>query len=138
MDNTIQDYIENTLNKIAILDELDVAFENVEVFEFKTHHENGKVFTHQNGEAYGMAFLNAVTQESAGKITKEIKKNKNLSVKNLQDLVEKHRLKCYVKGGSKSYDTWQAGDTGVVFLEADDERKAIIPKFVNETAKARR
>lgn len=137
MDKKIEEYINSTLSKIAILDEDNVGFENVEIFEFKVEHDNGRAFTHQNGENYGLAFLNAMTQESANKISKEIKKNKRLNIHTLTEMVEKNRLKCYVKGGSKSYQTWEAGDVGVAYLEFDDEKKTIVPRFVNETAKQR-
>lgn len=135
MDKKIEEYISSTLSKVAILDEENVGFEDVELFDFKVEHENGRAFTHQNGENYGLAFLNAMTSESANKISKEIKKNKKLNLRSLQDLVERHRLKCYVKGGSKSYQTWEAGDRGIAYLEFDDEKKTIVPRFVNETAK---
>lgn len=137
MDKKIEEYIKSTLSKVAILDEDNVGFENVEIFDFKIEHENGRAFTHQNGENYGLAFLNAMTQESANQISKEIKKNKKLNIYTLTEMVGKHRLKCYVKGGSRSYQTWEAGDVGVAYLEFDDEKKIISPRFVNETAKDR-
>ncbi len=137
MDKQIAEYVSTTLQQMAILDTADVGFENIVIDAFKTHHENGVVFSHQNGETYGLAFLNALTQESASKITRELKKNKNLSLKSLQELVAKHRLKCYVKGGSNSYNTWKTGDLGVAFLEYDDTKKIVVPRFVNESAKDR-
>jgi hypothetical protein len=137
MDKKVEEYISSILSKIAILDEDNVGFENVEIFDFKVEHENGRAFTHQNGENYGLAFLNAITEESAKKITREIKKNKRMDVFVLTQLVEKHRLKCYVKGGSRSYRTWEVGDRGVAYLEFDDEKKIIVPRFVNESAENR-
>ena len=137
MDKKVEEYINSTLSKIAILDEDNVGFENVEIFDFQVEHENGRAFTHQNGENYGLAFLNAITEESAKKITREIKKNKKMDVNVLKHFVGKHRLKCYVKGGSKSYKTWEAGDRGIAYLEYDDEKQIIVPRFVNETAKQR-
>ncbi|MFC2108979.1 hypothetical protein ACFLRU_03070 [Bacteroidota bacterium] len=133
MDKKVAEYIDSELKTIAILDEHNVGFEGVKIYDFRTHHENGKIFSHQNGETYGMAFLNAITQESAKIITREIKKNKNLSLYGLKELVDRQRLKCYVKGGSRSYDTWKTGDVGVAYLEFDDEKRIILPRFKNES-----
>lgn len=81
MDKQIAEYVSTTLQQMAILDTADVGFENIVIDAFKTHHENGVVFSHQNGETYGLAFLNALTQESASKITRELKKKQKLEPK---------------------------------------------------------
>ncbi|WP_139956896.1 hypothetical protein [Flavicella sediminum] len=133
MDKKVAEYIDAELKTIAILDEHNVGFEGVKIYDFRTHHENGEIFKHQNGETYGMAFLNAITQESANLITREIKKNKNLSLYGLREFVDRQRLKCYVKGGSRSYDSWKTGDVGVAYLEFDDEKRIILPRFKNES-----
>jgi len=137
MDIRISDYINNVLSKIAILEDADVGYENIEIFDFRTHHESGKIFTHQNGDNYGIALLNAVTKESANKISREIKKNTNLSISVLENFVEKHFLKCYVSGNTESYHNWKSGDIGIAYLTFDDEKEVIIPNFSNETAKER-
>jgi len=138
MNPKIQEYSGHSLSQIAIIDEVDaVGFEDIKIYAFRTHHENGKDFVHQNGENYGLAYLDAITEESAKKISRELKKNKNLTVKGLKEFVERQRLKCYVKGGSKSFLTWEKGDVGVLYLEFNDEKKTVVPRFVNETAKER-
>jgi hypothetical protein len=138
MNPKIQEYIDHTLRNIAIVEEIEaVGFEGIKIYDFRTHHENGKDFTHQNGENYGLAYLNAITEESAKKISRELKKNKNLTVKSLKEFVERQRLKCYVKGGSKSFLTWEKGDVGVLYLEFNDEKKTMVPRFVNESARGR-
>ena len=138
MNPKIQEYIDHTLRNIAIVEEIEaVGFEGIKIYDFRTHHENGKYFTHQNGENYGLAYLNAITEESAKKISRELKKNKNLTVKSLKEFVERQRLKCYVKGGSKSFLTWEKGDVGVLYLEFNDEKKTMVPRFVNESARGR-
>ncbi len=129
----ISEYIEDVLSKIAILDEAEVGYENIEILEFRTHHDSGKMFTNQRDENYGIAILNAITDESANKISREIKKNSNLSVTVLDDFVEKHLLKCFVAGDSESYKTWKTGDIGVASLVFDDVKKVITPNFSNES-----
>ena len=75
MNPKIQEYIDHTLSQIAIIDEVDaVGFEDIKIYAFRTHHENGKDFVHQNGENYGLAYLDAITEESAKKISRELKK----------------------------------------------------------------
>lgn len=133
----IEKYINTTLSKVAILDEPNVAFEQVEILEYRTHFENGSIFTHQNGDNYAFAILNAITKESYFLISKTIKKAKNLSIRNIEDLLNEHYLKCYIKGTSKEYDLWQTGDIGIAFLEVDDKYKTFTPGFINETAKER-
>lgn len=137
MQKKVEEYIEKHLNKIAILDEAEIGFENVEILEYRTHHENGDVFKSQKDEVYGIAILNAITSESAQKITREIKKNKNISVTSLSNFVEKHYLKCFVPGSSDAYDLWRTGDIGVAFFNYDDTKKAIIPGFTNISSKER-
>lgn len=137
MNKEIKNYLENTLNKVAILDETNVAFEQIEILAYNTHYENGDAFMHQNGDTYALAILNAITQESSFKIARFLKKEKNLSVKNIEDFVEGHFLKCYVSGNSEEYNLWKTGDVGTVVLVADDVQKTITPNFVNETSKSR-
>lgn len=138
MKKNIEEYIEKTLNKIAILDEAEIGFENVSILEYRTHHENGDVFKNRNDELYGIAILNAITDESAKQITREIKKNKNLSLTSLKDFVSKHYLKCFVPGSSNSYDLWKTGDVGIAFYNYDDTKKSIIPGFTNLSSKERK
>ena len=138
MKTDVENYINNTLSKIAILDEPNVAFEQVEILEYRTHYENGAIFTHQNGDNYALAILNAITQESYYHISKTIKKAKNISVKNIQDLVAEHFLKCYVAGNSEEYSKWNDGDLGTAFLQVDEENKTITPHFINTTAQNRK
>jgi len=133
MKKEIENYINNTLSKIAILDELNVAFEGVEILEYKTHYENGAVFRHQNGDNYALAVLNAITKESYYEVSRIIKKEKNLSVKNLKNLMNEHFLKCYIAGSSEEYHNWQTGDIGVASLQVDEKSKTIAPIFANET-----
>lgn len=133
----IENYINNTLSKIAILDEPNVAFEQVEILEYRTHYENGSIFTHQNGDNYALAILNAITEESSFKVSKFIKKTKNLSIKNIQDELENHYLKCYIAGTSSEYAKWESGDLGTAFLQVDEDKKTITPCFINLTAKER-
>lgn len=133
----IENYIQTELSKIAILDEPNVAFEQVEILEFRTHFENGSIFTHQNGDNYALAILNAITQESYYALGKFIKKTKNLSVRNIQDELENHYLKCYVAGNSEGYHLWKSGDIGIAFLHVDDENKSISVRYTNESAKER-
>ncbi|MGY6648203.1 hypothetical protein [Wenyingzhuangia sp. IMCC45574] len=133
MDATIKNYISNTLHKLAIIEEADIAYENVELYQFQKAYENGVPFKKQNGERYAIALLNAITLESASKIARELKKNKNLSLKGLTQLVDSHRLKCYIEGTSPSYNTWKSGDIGVVFITYSDEKREIIPNFINES-----
>ena len=137
MQNKVEEYIDKNLKTIAILDEAEVGYENVEILEYRTHHENGDVFKSQKDEVYGIAILNAITSESAQKITREIKKNKNLSVTSLSDFVEKHYLKCFVPGDSSSYDLWKSGDLGIAFFNYDDTKKTIVPGFTNSSSKER-
>ncbi|NIJ44925.1 hypothetical protein FHR24_001364 [Wenyingzhuangia heitensis] len=129
----IKNYINTVLSKIAILDEPNVAFEQVEILEYRTHFENGSVFQHQNGDNYGLAILNAITEDSSFKISKFLKKETNLSIKNIQDELEKHYLRCYIPGSSKEYDTWKTGDLGVAYLEINDAEKTISVRYTNET-----
>lgn len=134
MDAKLKDYIETTLQKIAVLDESDVAYEHIEIYEFQQSYENGAKFQQQNGDFYAIALLNAITLESASEISREIKKNKNLSLSGLIRFVDQHRLKCYIEGTSKSYSEWQTGDVGVAVITYDDVKKQIIPSFTNESA----
>lgn len=134
MDNKIKNYITNTLDKLAFLEEENVAYENIEIYDFQKTYEDGSEFRKQNGENYAMAVLNAITFESASKISREIKKNKNLTLKGLTQFVDSHRLKCFVEGSSTSYTTWKTGDSGVLVITYDDDKKQIIPSFTNETA----
>ena len=137
MKSEVQKYINTVLSKVAILDEPNVAFEKVSILEFNTHFDNGTHFKHQNGEEYALAILNAITTESYLKVSRFLKKEPNLSVRNIEDELQKHYLKFYVKGSSKEYFTWEAGDIGTAFLQIDDENKTITPHFINETAKER-
>lgn len=134
MDNKIKNYIENTLEKLAFLEEENVAYESIEIHDFQKTYEDGSLFRTQNGENYAIAVLNAITFESATKISREIKKNKNLSLKGLTQFVDSHRLKCYVEGNSNSYTTWKTGDLGVLVITYNDDKKQIIPLFTNESA----
>jgi len=133
----IENYINNTLSKIAILDEPNVAFEQVSILEYRTHYENGSIFMHQNGENYAFAILNAITKDSYFKISRTLKKADNLSVKNIADLLEEHYLRCYISGNSKEYSIWETGDLGIAFLQVDEDQKTITPSFINETSKER-
>lgn len=137
MKTEIENYINNTLSKVAILDEPNVAFEQVSILEYRTHFENGSIFMHQNGDNYALAILNAITEESFFTISRFIKKTENLSVRNIADLLEEHYLKCYVSGSSQEYNTWETGDLGTAFLQIDEENKTITPSFINDTAKER-
>lgn len=137
MHKTVEEYIDKHLNKVAILDEAGVGFENVDILEYNTHHENGDVFKNQKDEFYGIAILNAITSESAQKITREIKKNKSLTVYSLSDFVHKHYLKCFIPESSESYSKWKKGDKGVAFFEYDDSKKTVVPGFNNESAEKR-
>lgn len=134
MDIQIKNYIENTLEKLALLEEENVAYENIKIYDFQKTYEDGSEFRKQNGENYAIAILNAITFESAAKISRELKKNKNLTLKGLKLFVDNHRLKCFVDGSSTSYTTWKTGDSGVVVITYDDDKKQIIPSFTNETA----
>ena len=50
MNPKIQEYINHTLSQIAIIEEAEeVGFEDIKIYDFRTHHENGKDFVHQNG-----------------------------------------------------------------------------------------
>lgn len=138
MHKKVEEYIDKNLNTIAILDEAEVGFEDVEILEYRTHHENGDVFKNQKDELYAIAILNAITSESAQKITREIKKNKNLSVTSLRNFVEKHYLKCFVPSSSDAYDLWKTGDKGVAFYNYDDVKKTLIPGFNNQSAEKRK
>ncbi len=138
MQKNIQEYIEKNLSNLAIVEDADVGYENISILDFRTHHESGDVFKHQNDELYAIAVLQAVTNESAKKISRELKKNKNLSYTSLKDFVEKHLLKCYVSGSSEAYDTWKTGDKGIVSLQFDDVKKTIVPSFHNESAATRK
>lgn len=135
MDTTVNDYIEGTLNKIAILDAYNVGFENIAIFSFNKHHDNGDLFQNQKNENYAIAILNAITEESAKQITRELKKNKRINVQALAKIVDSHRLKCYIEDTSSSYEKWKTGDIGVVTLEFDDSKKIVTPRFINETHK---
>ena len=137
MKKEIENYINNTLSKIAILDEPNVAFEQVQILEYRTHYENGTIFRHQNDDNYALAILNAITQDSYYVISKFLKKTVNLSVKNIEDLLEDHYLKCYIAGTSDEYSKWNSGDLGTAFLQVDEENKTISVGFINETAKER-
>ncbi len=137
MKTEIQNYINTTLSKIAILDEPNVAFDQVAILDYRTHYENGVIFTHQNGDNYALAVLNAITKESYFTVSKFIKKESNLSVKNIEDMLEKHYLKCYVAQSSKEYSKWETGDLGTAYLQINDENKTITPCFINTTAKKR-
>lgn len=137
MRQNIQDYIDNTLNSIAILTDEDVSYEDIKILEYRTHHESGDIFKHQNDDLYAIAVLFAITNESAKKISRELKKNKNLSLSSLKTLVEKHLLKCYVSGNSNAYDTWKTGDIGIASIQFDDTKKTIIPTFKNLSAEER-
>lgn len=137
MNKDIENYIENTLSKIAILDEPNVSFEQITILEYKTHYENGSIFMHQNGDNYALVILNAITKESYFQIAKTIKKSKNLSIKNIKDMLEEHYLKCYIAGSSKEYYEWQTGDVGTAYLQINEDSKTITPCFINETSKTR-
>ena len=137
MHKKVEEYIDKHLNTIAILDEAGVGFENVSILEFNTHHENGDVFKNQKDELYGIAILNAITSESAQKITREIKKNKSLTVSKLSEMVRKHYLKCLISENSTAYETWKKGDLGVASFEYNDLKKSIVPSFTNTTAENR-
>lgn len=128
----LEKYITDVLGKIAVIDEPNVAYEDVTVFEFKTAHENKEPFTDGKGNLYGILFLNAMLTESTRKIANEIKKNKKLKVEDLKELVRKHRLKCYIKGDTDSFKNLKIGDKGIVHLEADDDAKTLIPVFNKE------
>ncbi|WP_152285628.1 hypothetical protein [Flavicella marina] len=134
MHKKVEEYIEKHLNTIAILDEAGVGYENVEILNYNTHHENGNVFKNQKDELYGIAILNAVTAESAQKISRELKNNKSITVAKLKELVEKHYLKCLVTENSAAYNDWKKGDKGVASFTYDDLKKAIIPSFTKETS----
>ncbi len=138
MHKKIQAYINEKLNTIAILDEPEVAFENIEILEFNTHHENGDAFKNQKDELYGIAILNAITSESAQKITRDLKKDKSITVPKLQELIKKHYLKCFISSNSDAYDTWKKGDLGIASFAYDDKKKTIIPSFSNLQAEKRR
>lgn len=131
----IEKFINTELSKIAILDEINVAFEQVEILEYKTHYENGAVFQHQNGDYYALAILNAITEKSYFTIIRFLKKEKNISIKNIKDLLDKHYLKCYISGLSNEYDLWKTGDLGIAVLDTNDNEKSISVRFTNETAK---
>jgi uncharacterized protein YlxP (DUF503 family) len=131
MHKNVEEYINKKLNTIAILEEAGVGYEGIEILEFNTHHENGEVFKNQKDELYGIAVLNAITSESAKKITRELKKNKSLTLPVLKELMKKHRLKCYISANSNSYDTWKKGHLGVASFEYNDLKKGIIPRFTN-------
>lgn len=137
MQKKVEEYIDKHLNTIAILDEAGVGYENVEILEYNTHHENGDVFKNQKDEFYGIAILNAITSESAQKITREIKKNKSITVQKLNEFVQKHYLKCFIPESSESYKRWRKGDRGVAFFEYNDSKKSIIPGFTNESVEKR-
>ncbi|MEN8805802.1 MAG: hypothetical protein ABF278_09280 [Wenyingzhuangia sp.] len=137
MKKEIENFILTTLNKVAILEEPNVAYEAVEILDYKTHFENGEVFRHQNGDCYALAILNAITLESSYLIAKAIKKTKNLNVKHLQDLIADHYLKCYISGNNKDYNQWKSGDLGTAYLDIDEVKKTITTGFINETAKTR-
>ncbi|MGB2127879.1 MAG: hypothetical protein ACPHXR_00240 [Flavicella sp.] len=138
MHKKIEEYIENNLANIAILEEENVSYEGVKIREFKTHHESGDVFKHQNDKLYAIAILHAITKSSAQKISKELKKNKNLNHSNFKELVEKQFLKCYISGDSEAYDTWKKGDEGLAYLQYDDTKKTVIPAFTNTSAESRK
>jgi len=131
MHKTVEEYIDKHLSKVAILDEAGVGFENIEILEYNTQHEN--IFKNQKDEFYAIAILNAITSESAQKITREIKKNKSLTVYALKDFVYKHYLKCFIPESSDAYNTWKKGDKGIASFIYDDSKKTIIPSFTNES-----
>ncbi|MDO3695630.1 hypothetical protein QVZ41_12340 [Wenyingzhuangia sp. chi5] len=137
MKTEVENYINNTLSKIAILDEPNVAFEQVEILEYRTHYENDAIFTHQNGDNYALAILNAITKESYFQVSRALKKTKNLSIRNIEDLLDDHYLKCYIAGDSEEYAKWNSGDLGTAFLQVDEENKTITPHFINTTAQDR-
>lgn len=133
MNTEIAAYLETTLSKIAILEENNVGYEGVELFDFVTTYEDGKPFTHANGDRYGIAYLNAMTRKSANTIAKALKKkNKGFNVTMLTNLVAEQRLKCYVHENAASFNQWEPGTIGVASLQFDDEKQAIIPSFITE------
>lgn len=134
MDPKIKNYIANTLEKLAFLEEENVAYEGIEIYDFQKSYEDGTHFRKQNGEHYAIAVLNAITFESATKISREIKKNKNLNLKGLTQFVDNHRLKCLINDSSTSYSTWKTGDLGVLVITYNDDKKQITPSFTNESA----
>ncbi len=138
MHKNIEEYIEKNLANIAILEEENVSYEGVKILEFKKHHESGDVFKHQNDKLYAIAILHAITKSSAQKISRELKKNKNLNYANFKELVEKQFLKCYVSEDSEAYDTWKKGDEGLVFLQYDDNKNTVVPAFNNSSAEERK
>lgn len=137
MNKKVEEYIDKHLNTIAILDEAGIGYENVEILEFNTHHENGDVFKNQNDELYGIAILNAITAESAQKITRDLKKDKGLTVPKLKELLSKHYLKCLISSESDAYDNWRKGDLGIASFEYNDLKKTIIPSFSNTSIEKR-
>ena len=137
MHKNVEEYIDKHLNTIAILDEAEVGYENIEVLEFNKEHENGDVFKNQKDELYAIAILNAITAESAQQITRDLKKDKSLTVPKLKELVYKHRLKCFISADTDAYDSWRKGDRGIASFEYNDSKKTIIPSFSNTSVEKR-
>lgn len=133
MNSKVAAYIEQNLTTIAILEQADVAYENVEILAFKTSHDNGQAFANQRGELYAIAVLNAVTGDSAQKINRELKKNKNLTIPKLKALLEKHYLKCLITEKSDAYSSLKKGDKGIASFTYDDVKSTITPSFSTET-----
>lgn len=137
MDQKIKDLIEEEeLQNYIVIEEANVPYSGATVVDFKTHYDNGKNFTHANGDRYGLAFLNAFTKKGEDEIINAINSFPNKSIKDIKEIIEKHRLKEYIHGNTKRYLETKIGDEGCMYIEDLNNYSSV--GFANQSAENRR
>ena len=128
------EYLESYLKNVKIIKDKKSGNEIILRY-FKTHYSNGRIFQHKDGNNYGIAIFNALTDFSEKKIIKYFKENPDLTLSEYTEYIDDLLLSKYVYSNSVEYETWNNGDLGVLFLKWDNEkRKFVTENFINATA----
>ena len=136
MDQKIENLIEEELQNCIVIEEANVTYLGAKIVDFKTHYDDGKYFTHANGDRYGLAFLNVFTKEGEDEIFDAINSFPTKSITTIKEIIKKNRLKKYIHGNTKRFLETKTGDEGSVYMEDLNNYSSV--GFVNQSAENRR
>lgn len=131
------EYIKSYLKDVGIIKDKESGHK-IELRSFKTHYSNGRIFQHKDGNSYGIAVFNAMTDISEKKLIQYFKENPNLTLTEYTEFIDDLLLTKYIYSNSEQYETWDDGDLGVLYLKWNNDKRQFVTKnFVNATALTR-
>ena len=102
-----------------------ILYNGAKVVGFETHWPNNTPFKHSNGDTYGIAFLNAFTKTGMEEIVSSVSSYPNKSIKEIEEIIEKNRLKKYINGNVQAFTETFIGDLGSIYMDDINDYKSV-------------